>query len=155
MMVVGTAVGSATGSAASRPLGGLGSGAGGGGGGPSERIDNGGFDTADGWDTADGAWVIALGVATNSTPLQFIERPLSAPLAGGEDFVFSFDASNPVVTQVLLYNSVTEAAQSIYMQQPSEGTNGSTGTVSGEFDTFRMRAAEDPGMVVDNISFVA
>jgi hypothetical protein len=128
----------------------------GGGGGPAERVENGSFSSADGWDTSGLSWSIGAGLATNATPGQFLSRPIQPPLVGGEAFTFSLDVvANPTLMQVILFDSVAEGTQNLFNGMASIGANGSSGTVSGAFDTIRIRSAEDPSMVIDNVSFIA
>lgn len=154
MIPVKPAVGNATG-----PAVGLGrSTASGGGGGPAERVQNGNFSSATGWDTSGASWAIAAGVATNAVVGPTLTNTLSTPLVGGETFDLAFEViANPASTGMAcqLFNSSTLATQTIFSDGTTTGLKTASGTVSGAFDQLRFGASDDAGLVIDNVSLLA
>lgn len=130
-----------------------------GGGAPAvERVQNGDFASATGWDTSGASWTIASGVATNAVLGPLLTGTLSPALVGGEAFNFSFSVvANPASTAcaVQLFNSSTLAVQTIFTDGSTPGQKTSSGTVSGAFDRIRIGASDDPGLVIDNMSLLA
>jgi hypothetical protein len=125
---------------------------------PTERVQNGDFASATGWNTSGVAWTIAAGVATNNTAGQFLTNTLVTPLVGGESYSFSVNIiANPAATgvQVQLYNSSTTATQAIFSDGTTTGIKNSAGTVSGAFDQIRIGAIDDAGLVIDDMSLLA
>lgn len=123
-----------------------------------ERVQNGDFASATGWDTAGAGWTIASGEATNNTLGTFLTNTLVEPVESGMAYAFQFDVvANPNVTglQVQLYNSGTTASQSIFTDGTTTGTKNSAGTVTGTFDQLRIGAIDDADAVIDNVSLVA
>lgn len=123
-----------------------------------QRVQNGNFSSATGWNTSGAAWTIAAGVATNNTAGMFLINTLTTPLVGGESFMLSFDVNaNPLVSgiSVQLFNSVSMAAQVIFTDGSTTGTKTSSGTVSGAFDQLRIAAVDDAGAIIDNVSLLA
>lgn len=124
----------------------------------TQRVQNGDFASATGWNTSGAAWTIAAGVATNNTNGMFLTNTLVTPTVGGETFNFAFDVVlNPAATGIVvsLFNSSTLASQSIFTDGSTVGTKNSSGTVSGAFDQLRIAAVDDPGAVIDNVSLLA
>ena len=88
----------------------------------------------------------------------YLSRLLSAPVVGGESFSVSVEGiSNPAGTgwSVQLFNSSTLATQNVLVTGFPDGIKTNSGTVSGAFDTIRIGASDDPGLVIDNVSFIA
>lgn len=123
----------------------------------SERVQNGNFDSATGWAGAN--WVIAASVATNTPAVGNLTNTLLTPLSGGEGFVFTFDVvANPANTGLivsLVASGGSPAPQVIFNDGSTAGTKMSTGTVSGAYDQLRIGSVDDPGSIIDNVSFIA
>lgn len=124
-----------------------------------ERVQNGEFASGAFWDTG-GGWTIAAGNATNSGAAGArLTNTLIAPTSAGQSFIVSVVAvANPAGTTwgAVLYNSVTTASQNVMVVvDTSTGTKTAMGTVTGEFDELYIQAVDDPGLVVDDVSFVS
>ncbi len=129
----------------------------GGSGEPPEFITDGDMSSATNW-TATGDWSIAAGVATwsgagGSGNLQQNFGALTAPLLTGNDYVLSFDLSNPGGNFVVVSVRAGLTSQVVYS---SDGT----GTIVVPFtagairDTLRFTSSDLEVMTVDNVSLV-
>lgn len=126
----------------------------------TERVQNGDFASATGWNTAGIAWVIALGVATNDTAGQFLANTLLDPVLAGDSVTATVTVTdNPLTAtwMIQLYNSSTLAAQNIFSESSGPGvyTNASPVIATGTFDQIRIRAIGDPGLILDTVSVLA
>ncbi len=121
-----------------------------------ERVQNSNFSSATGWSGA--GWAIAAGVATNNIPGS-LTNVLTSPLVGGESFSLSLDVTaNPAVSGLIvrLANSTgSPAAQTIYSGSGAVGNRTASGAVTGAYDWLVVISADDPGMVIDNVSLLA
>lgn len=124
----------------------------------TERVTNGDFSSATGWDTSGAGWTIATNQATNNTVGQPLTNSLqNAPITAGQHFEFSFNiVLNPLNTSVVvrLVNSITSATQQIYSDGTTTGVKTSSGTVSGDFDQLLVLAADDSGLAIDDVSLM-
>lgn len=122
----------------------------------TQRVQNGDFSSATGWSGA--TWTIAAGTATNDTPGSLINTLLS-PLANGTAFTMSIDIiANPLVSGIIvrLTNSGgSPAPQQIYMEAVGPGNITTPGVSTGVYDQLTIISADDPGMVIDNVSLLA
>lgn len=123
-----------------------------------ELVQNGAFDSGAFWDTAGAGWAIAAGQATNAVVGANLTNTLIAPTSAGRSFTVSVrSVANPAGTGwgVVLLNSGTLATQTVMLAGFPNGIKTAMGTVTGVFDRLYIMAADDPGLVVDDVSFVS
>lgn len=128
---------------------------------PTERVQNGDFLSATGWDTAGAAWTILLGTALNNTAGQFLTNTLLDPVLTGQSVtatVVVTDNPNAVSWMIALYNTSTLASQNIFSEGggvPGTYTNGVPVVALADYDAIRIRALVDPGLLLDSVSVLA
>lgn len=132
----------------------------GGGAAPFERILDPNFDDGLTWSPTSGDWVVGSGIATNNTANVYLSTiSLEADITSGTAFtseVVVTDNPNGVTFNLQAYNSSTFAVQSLVINSDGiPGTYTDAGTFSGNFDTIRIRAIGDVGLVVSRISIIA
>lgn len=126
----------------------------------TERVQNGDFASATGWNTSGAAWTIAAGEATNNTAGQYLANTLLDPILAGDSVTATVTVTdNPAVAtwMIQLYNSSTLAAQNVLTVSDVAGTysNASPVISTGTFDQIRIRAIADPGLIIDTVSVLA
>lgn len=123
-----------------------------------ERVQNGGFASGANWATA-GGWTIALGQATNDTPGLNLTNTLNSTITPGLSYqIFVQVIANPLGTSwgVVAFNSSTLATQNLMIIMDSAtGIRSTSGTITGTFDQLYIQAADDAGLVIDNVSLLA
>lgn len=122
-----------------------------------ERVQNGGFASGAFWDTG-GGWTIAADAATNLVAGASLTNTLIAATAPGQSFLVSVrSVANPAGTAwgAVLLNSGTLATQTVLLAAFPNGIKTAEGTVTGVFDRLYIMAADDSGLVVDDVSFVS
>lgn len=128
---------------------------------PTERVQNGDFLSATGWDTAGVAWTISLGTALNNTAGQFLTNTLTSPILAGQSVtatVVVTDNPNAVTWMISMYNTITLASQNILSEgggSPGTYTNGVEVVALADYDAIRIRAIADPGLLLDSVSVLA
>jgi hypothetical protein len=85
---------------------------------PAEFIENGEFDSSDGW-TLGAGWTIAGGVASNDGTTGVLSRALVQPLIAGNNYVLEFSYLGTTITtlEVLLSG---DSNQVVYSDTPPE-----------------------------------
>lgn len=125
---------------------------------PFERIQNGDFSSAAGWDDG-GGWTIAAGQAECTSPSTFLVNTLASPITAGKTVSASVTiVADPSTANWLatLYNTDTLATQTLFLMfGDGPGTYTNEVTASDNFNAFRIRESGTSGMIIDNVSLIA
>lgn len=128
-------------------------------GGATERVTNGGFADATGWDDPAAAWTISGGTATNVTNGQTLRQTLAVPFVGGESYAASVDlVVNGATARVRLQLYAAGAlVQTILSEQPlGTGSLSNSGTIDAAADELRILITTGgTTSAIDNVSLVA